>query len=1648
MAGNGASIGEGGVQVTAAHKLDISAGGALTVGGALQSAGAVELGSSGGAITLNRNVRAASLSARAGDFTQDAASAVDGGAGAITITSSTGNVVASNLLGSGAVNLSATQGAVTVGATMSGASGQRLASLQASALNDVRINGALVAGAATLASTAGRVDTRGATLDAGGAVTLSGAAGVSTAAIVTPAAVAVDGGSGAVSLGAVAGAAGTVDANTARAAGLVVRSTGDVTLGGAALGSGGLLVEGATAGQRAGALDFGAASVFSGGDVKASAASITLGAAGIQGGAALTLDAAGALTTGAGKLESAGAASLVAGNGVSIGEGGVQVTAAHKLGISAGGALTVGGALQSAGAVELGSSGGAITLNRNVRAASLSASARGDFTQDAASAVDGGAGAITITSSTGNVVASNLLGSGAVNLSASQGAVTVGATMSGASGQRLASLQASALNDVRINGALVAGAATLASTAGRVDTRGATLDAGGAVTLSGAAGVSTAAIVTPAAVAVDGGSGAVSLGAVAGAAGTVDANTARAAGLVVRSTGDVTLGGAALGSGGLLVEGATAGQRAGALDFGAASVFSGGDVKASAASITLGAAGIQGGAALTLDAAGALATGAGKLESAGAASLVAGNGASIGEGGVQVTAAHKLGISAGGALTVGGALQSAGAVELGSSGGAITLNRNVRAASLSASARGDFTQDAASAVDGGAGAITITSSTGNVVASNLLGSGAVNLSATQGAVTVGATMSGASGQRLASLQASALNDVRINGALVAGAATLASTAGRVDTRGATLDAGGAVTLSGAAGVSTAAIVTPAAVAVDGGSGAVSLGAVAGAAGTVDANTARAAGLVVRSTGDVTLGGAALGSGGLLVEGSTAGQRAGALDFGAASVFSGGDVKASAASITLGAAGIASSAGAVRLDASGALASGSRQISAATTATLLAGSTLTLGSGGLLAGGDVTLRSSGDLAASGPIKTLGGLSKLSSTSGSVRLDEVFTWETGVASSGALEVAAALDVLLAKPLGGPNTGYLLLADRYQPNLRPLVGSLDITAGRDVELNGLNLDGSASGLGLSVTAGRNLVSNELIAVNKGDIRLLSRSVAADEGIYLGNAVYSRGLDTASGKLAYNVTIGGTGLEGTRGNLFLFDNTAEVAFVPNLLGFQVIGQRALAKIIVANNVANYKQQGVAGLEADPTLVDASNGAAVAVTLGADGLYGVAFTPNSRVGALSAKTLPDDLAAFRIFNGSLSSATNRNPGTGLGQGIALKVQSFVRPGDQATEAQAVDGTALNGICNFGATYLQCGFDSVEGLAWSLDDDGQPQSEFYSAGFQSPSTLPAVGAQGTVGYKFKIGASDFSGTSNGFVNKLPPGTRSSSLTTQISNDEPQFDDNTQTYQLSNTGTVGYFVSGRLVQVDTGTGSRVTRVLIGDAVMRTATEDAQFNAQGGLNGGTGNSNSGSGTNMGAAGNSNQGFTAIGSFGGQSAGSVGSIASNASSTGTSFGTTGAGSAVAAPANGAAAAVNFGAQAASNASAGGSNGSTSAAAFGVQPAGAAGASTGNAFALPAAGGRPREPAADGPGLVLRPVDLTLPEVVIVGDESVLLGGRPAGQADFGRGGASAGFAGNVFGRRFPLLRVLDGSVCGDGKDLQPTAGANRRDCVAARR
>jgi len=69
----------------------------------------------------------------------------------------------------------------------------------------------------------------------------------------------------------------------------------------------------------------------------------------------------------------------------------------------------------------------------------------------------------------------------------------------------------------------------------------------------------------------------------------------------------------------------------------------------------------------------------------------------------------------------------------------------------------------------------------------------------------------------------------------------------------------------------------------------------------------------------------------------------------------------------------------------------------------------------------------------------------------------------------------------------------------------------------------------------------------------------------------------------------------------------------------------------------------------------------------------------------------------------------------------------------------------------------------------------------------------------------------------------------------------------------------------------------------------------------------------------------------------------------------------------------------------------------------------------------------------------------------EGIVIGGRPAMQADFGRSGSASGAAIDVFRQRFQMATSGDSSVCNQDA-IQPSDARSRdtqvRDCQAAQK
>lgn len=559
-------------------------------------------------------------------------------------------------------------------------------------------------------------------------------------------------------------------------------------------------------------------------------------------------------------------------------------------------------------------------------------------------------------------------------------------------------------------------------------------------------------------------------------------------------------------------------------------------------------------------------------------------------------------------LVAGGGGASGGGLTL-TAGNNLAVNRNIvlnnGALNLTAT-RGTLSQAEGTVLYTGSGAANLSGGAG-VNLGQVLSGGAVDIRSANGAVDVRNALVSATPNAslapLASLNVDAAGAVRLNGAYVRGNATVRSGSagvtlatavvqsldGHVQVNAATqitsaasnvgLMAGGTVTATAGQDIALDAVLGDGQVTLTSTGGAVTLRqAVTGVDGA-----SRAQGLHIEADGAVTLAGANAGAGGIDIDSTR-----GAVTLGGSSLYSAGLVRVTGQGDVVLGTGV------------GISTTGNSPVSL----TSRAGS-VTVGNGGVDAsaeGVNVTLRSggAGDINVNGDIRTRAGTISLTAPGGAVRVMATYAEEDpeagadraanatldagtdaansrivvvagGAAETGGVAVGEMIayngisltstngDVVLKRGLGGDardgdgkylNTGYVNYADGYNGNVgfRPTVGRLVITAGRSVELNGLNLDGNASATditnaGLSVTAGRHIVSNNEIAVNKGDIVLSSLGSGDTDGVYLGNSVYSRGYDTVTDgvreKIGYGIRISGRVLG-------LFDNTAEMARLP----------------------------------------------------------------------------------------------------------------------------------------------------------------------------------------------------------------------------------------------------------------------------------------------------------------------------------------------------------------------------------------------------------------------------------------------------------------------------------------------------------------------
>jgi filamentous hemagglutinin family protein len=521
---------------------------------------------------------------------------------------------------------------------------------------------------------------------------------------------------------------------------------------------------------------------------------------------------------------------------------------------------------------------------------------------------------------------------------------------------------------------------------------------------------------------------------------------------------------------------------------------------------------------------------------------------SVTAGTTLTTSASNIGLVSGGtiAATAGqaidlGAVISTGMATLTSSGAGVTVRQAVTGAGVSA-AEG-LTVNAAGAV---------------ALAGANTGAGGVNITTTSGNIT-------------------SLGSIASQGGLVStGNVILHADAGQVGTTAAPINvqAGGNVLLDGHTGVTAATVLARGTVGIEADAGSVRF--VADASATPTLRPITGAGGVPTSVSitardAIDVAGASAGSGGITIDSS-----AGTVTLRNASLFSNGPVRVEAE----GAVTLLDGAGIATTGATGGVTVTSNN------------GTLTLGNGGIRAEGDavdVTLRSRGDMNINGDIQTRSGTIDLGSADGAVTVLASYddaslganaTLDAGnhasrsiirVNGQNRVEVGELIaynsvdvssdagDVVFKRGLGGDElgtfngnqvhlrTGYVDYARGYLEDYRPVVGRLVVRAAGSVELNGLNLDGNESETsllpGLSVTAGRYIVSNNEIAVNKGDIELTSTGTGATDGVYLGNSVYSRGYDRVVGgvhqKTGYGIRISGR-------TLGLFDNTLEMARLP----------------------------------------------------------------------------------------------------------------------------------------------------------------------------------------------------------------------------------------------------------------------------------------------------------------------------------------------------------------------------------------------------------------------------------------------------------------------------------------------------------------------
>lgn len=545
--------------------------------------------------------------------------------------------------------------------------------------------------------------------------------------------------------------------------------------------------------------------------------------------------------------------------------------------------------------------------------------------------------------------------------------------------------------------------------------------------------------------------------------------------------------------------------------------------------------------------------------------LTLNNSVVLNNGALQLTAAEGqlrsvgdvvLDVAAGSMALQGGAgvalkqISAGSAVSIGSAHGGVTVTEPIAgpggaaASSLSIDAAGSVRLAGARTREGG---LAVVSRSGDVVSVDAAGSGGGLVSEGRAEIVAGAS----AGTQLEPLDVQA-------------------------------GANGGISIEGAGGVHARALVTPGTVTLRSLQGPVTVTkAIAGSAGTLVASADPVAGVMVATDGPVRLAGIIAGDQGVLVTGHEATSSASSFELSGASITSAGPVdirtlgpirfSAGASVVAGGSVSLVSTSGSITLGLPDAEEKGGIQVtSAGADVTLKAGADVELNADVQARAGTIAITSTGGAITARVAQPGGALAREDAAldaGGDADRSRIVMRAPGTITLGELRARSLVDiessasnVLLLKSLGGSGTGYSNFADGYLASAsaseRPNIGRLLVAApGGSVELNGLNLDGNGSPAstddGLRVTAGKFVLSNDTIAVNKGNILLRGGAEHSNYGVYLGGSVFSRGWDSVGAdgvrgsgddvKVGYRIAIEGA-------NLGLFDNTRELASVAGL--------------------------------------------------------------------------------------------------------------------------------------------------------------------------------------------------------------------------------------------------------------------------------------------------------------------------------------------------------------------------------------------------------------------------------------------------------------------------------------------------------------------